>query len=169
MDLKSYQVDARQTVVYPKQMANEYLAYGLMSEVGELCGAILAEGKSDVVRELGDVMWYLVNILWENGAVAGTALAGGPIVVKRGENLKEEVLILVKEASLFCDWMKKGIRDWRSLDRREMVDCANKCIYTVERICFFSGVDFYEVLKVNRDKLYKRLEEDKLHGSGDYR
>lgn len=164
MELKEYQNLARQTVVYPKQMANEYLSFGLFSEVGELHETYLEGSRTDLIREMGDVMWYLVNLLWENGFVAIDLPLGK---IRQGPD--EQMMQLCADASKFGDWMKKGIRDWRQLVRQEVKEAVGACVHGIERICMLKGISFQEVLEVNVEKLFGRKENGSLHGSGDYR
>lgn len=164
MDLKEYQNLARQTVVYPKQMANEYLTFKLFSEIGEMQEAFLKGDRGAFSKELGDIMWYLVNLLWENGFVA-TGLPAGKVC----ENVEEQIMQLGADAANFGDWMGKGIRDWRPLRREEIWEVVGKCVYGIQRVCMFQGISFQEVLEGNVEKLFGRKEKGTLHGSGDDR
>ena len=66
--LDMYQLDAIHTAIYPKEKALEYCLLQLAAEAGECAGKL---GKSirkgepfeveDMVKELGDVLWYIAN------------------------------------------------------------------------------------------------------------
>jgi NTP pyrophosphatase (non-canonical NTP hydrolase) len=71
MTLNEYQTQAYSTSFY---QAWEYPYLGLASEAGEVCDKVkkyLRDGgvfpKDDVVRELGDVLWYIANIAKDLG------------------------------------------------------------------------------------------------------
>ena len=60
-----YQKKAKETAIFPKEKALEYLALGLSSESGEVAGKIkkIIRDKSklnpnDIGAEIGDVLWY---------------------------------------------------------------------------------------------------------------
>lgn len=68
MQAKEYQESTKQFAIYPEDKAIEYLALGLSSEAGEVCGKVkkFIRDKTDVDSliesvnaELGDVMWYV--------------------------------------------------------------------------------------------------------------
>lgn len=67
--------------------------------------------------------------------------------------------------------LKKSVRDESKLDLRdtaiakEMGDCA----WYLFRLASDFGYPMNEILRMNYGKLSKRLEKDKLHGSGDDR
>ena len=71
-----YQYRARQTALYPKERALEYLSCGLAGEVGELCGKIakyyreddpdklnaLVKVQAGLKAEIGDILWFLAEL-----------------------------------------------------------------------------------------------------------
>lgn len=69
MDFTEYQIFTRTTAVYPLQEAQEYLVYGLVSEVGELTALLKREIRDRELvdnialqKELGDILWYLARL-----------------------------------------------------------------------------------------------------------
>ena len=72
-----YQDAAESTAIYPDKGDNLYYpALGLAGEAGEVCekikkimrdqkGFITQENEDELVRELGDVLWYVANIASE--------------------------------------------------------------------------------------------------------
>jgi NTP pyrophosphatase (non-canonical NTP hydrolase) len=67
-DFDIYQQLAAQTAIFPPECALEYTALGLCSEAGEVAGKIkkclrgdhdLETVKSQIMYELGDVLWYV--------------------------------------------------------------------------------------------------------------
>lgn len=70
MDLDKYQKLARETAIYGRR---EYPYLGLCGEAGEVAevykkilrednGHIGQKGREKLVKELGDVLWYVANI-----------------------------------------------------------------------------------------------------------
>ncbi len=68
MQLSAYQIAARRTAIYPEEAKVTYPALGLAGEVGEVCNKIkkvtrdglsIDDIRSDLFKELGDVLWYL--------------------------------------------------------------------------------------------------------------
>ncbi len=68
MTFADYQEQAAQFAVYPKDREREYLALGLISEVGELAGKLKKEIRDGVdlteaiLDEISDVMWYVSQL-----------------------------------------------------------------------------------------------------------
>ena len=69
----SYERLAKQTAIFPKDKALEYLALGLTSEAGEVAGKIkkiIRDGKGNkeaIAYEIGDVLWYCAVLASELG------------------------------------------------------------------------------------------------------
>ncbi len=79
MDLCEYHAAARSTAIYPESARVMYPALGLAGEVGEVCekikkvvrdgnGAFTAEKKQEIIKELGDVLWYVANLAEDLGS-----------------------------------------------------------------------------------------------------
>lgn len=71
----AYQDFTDTTAIYPDDNAQEYLMYGLVSEVGELAGKMKKElrdgtvfSRDDFIKELGDVLWYVGQLASSNRA-----------------------------------------------------------------------------------------------------
>ena len=74
-----YEKLARETAIFPKEKALEYLALGLTSEAGEVAGKVKklirdgedVEGfemkKIAIASEIGDVLWYCAMMAQEVG------------------------------------------------------------------------------------------------------
>ena len=79
MTLNEYQEKARTTAIYPNQGNNwVYAPRGLVGEAGEVAekmkkairddgGVITPERKEMIVKELGDVLWYIAILAVELG------------------------------------------------------------------------------------------------------
>lgn len=80
MTFNEYQEKARVTARYPKIGAGfVYPALGLAGETGEVLekvkkimrdenGVVSEEKKREIIKELGDVLWYVSQIAFELGA-----------------------------------------------------------------------------------------------------
>lgn len=74
MDIKTYSEEIKRTVApIDKEKNNIHFLMGMITEIGELTDAFkknLAYGKevdwTNVVEELGDLMWYVINFCNEN-------------------------------------------------------------------------------------------------------
>jgi len=83
MDFKEYQTESRKTAMYP-ELGNTFLypILGLLAEAGEVADKLkkhmrddgittpaqLSEGqKTELCKELGDVLWYLSQLTTECG------------------------------------------------------------------------------------------------------
>jgi NTP pyrophosphatase (non-canonical NTP hydrolase) len=73
MDFNEYIVKTQETAIYPVHRAVEYCMLGLASEVGEVAsvrkkairdGYSYADEREKVSKELGDVMWYIAQLLY---------------------------------------------------------------------------------------------------------
>lgn len=73
-----YQEFTRETAIYPKETALQYLTLGLTGEAGEIAnkvkkvirddnGQLTLEKATDIAKELGDVLWYLTRLSDELG------------------------------------------------------------------------------------------------------
>ncbi len=79
MTFEEYQDSARKTAIYPNKDNNFiYPTLGLVGEAGEVAekikkvlrdenGIISEEKRGEIVKELGDVLWYIANLSKEIG------------------------------------------------------------------------------------------------------
>lgn len=77
MDFQEYQDRSRETAVYPDRGRNiVYPTLGLAGEAGEVAekikkvlrddgGSVSEEKRREILRELGDVLWYVAQIATE--------------------------------------------------------------------------------------------------------
>ena len=71
----------------------------------------------------------------------------------------------------FCEKIKKSIRDGDGITKRDekILKELGDIIWYLARVANDCGYTLNEVMAKNYEKLSKRLEENKLHGSGDNR
>lgn len=78
MKLTEYQEKAMETAVFPEQYGLVYTALGLVGEAGEVAekvkkvlrdcnGELSQERKEQIMKELGDVLWYVSALCTELG------------------------------------------------------------------------------------------------------
>ena len=83
MTLNDYQEKALETAIYPKEFKSIYPSLGLSGEAGECadkvkkvirdCGAEFTdEKKSEIAKEIGDVLWYCANLANDIGYTLDT-------------------------------------------------------------------------------------------------
>lgn len=77
--MDDYQVNAIDTRMYPQDMAVPYCALGLTGEAGEVAekvkkiirdkgGVVSDEDKHELLKELGDVLWYVTDFADQLGS-----------------------------------------------------------------------------------------------------
>ena len=85
--LNEYQSEAIATAIYPIEEAVNYPILGLVGEAGELAnkwkkvirdkgGDLDASTRSDLVAELGDVLWYVAALARDLGSNLNDVAAG---------------------------------------------------------------------------------------------
>lgn len=81
-DFNAYQIEAYRTAVYLRAIAIPYCIMGLAGETGEVAetvkklyrddkGILTDERKAKLVKEMGDVCWYLAALCTEIGVDLG--------------------------------------------------------------------------------------------------
>ena len=69
MNFQEYQDFVNETATYPNRGTSTYPAFGLVDEVGELFGKFKRRLRGDnpqptdedILKELGDILWYLTE------------------------------------------------------------------------------------------------------------
>lgn len=76
LSVQEYQRFTKTTAIYPQHQATNYLGLGLASEAGEVAGVLkkwvrgdysTKEAQEKVIKELGDVLWYVARLADELG------------------------------------------------------------------------------------------------------
>ena len=76
LTFQNYQERAAETAIYPKEKGLEYTVLGLVSEAGEVAGKVKKiirdnngiisdENKKELLKEIGDCIWYIAAICTE--------------------------------------------------------------------------------------------------------
>ena len=169
-----------------------YLPLGLADEAGELAEKISAftaraiaitgidsfnphpVSKTDILKEVGDVVWYCARILDERGidlSVSASMEYLGPATL---DHIALEVATL---AGRVAGRSKKYIRDgagWDLDEKREKLyapqaDAIVRIIAALKTLCRFFGTTLEHVLHENQQKLQSRKDRGVLQGDGDNR
>lgn len=164
MTFDEYQEACRATAIYPKELESEYLAMGLISEIGELAGKIKKQIRDDVNLtkqihdEAGDICWYSAMLC----------------------NSKSVSMGHMVEASR--DWFTGFQYSWNRIAK--MTKCAGDMLaklkepnfthlqdvlFELRHLLHLHGTTLEAVCEANIAKLQSRQERGKLGGSGDNR
>ena len=87
MDINTYQQQAATTAVYPESAKYVYPTLGLCGEAGEVAekikkvirdngGVFTEEKKKEIIKEVGDVLWYIAALLSDLGVTMDEAAVG---------------------------------------------------------------------------------------------
>ena len=170
MELIEYQEIVNETAVYPKEMGLAYTTLGLVGEFQEFCNTQTEKG---LLKEFGDVCWYLA---------ASCREIESPFHLTFNPDWKQPVgqmhLGFLREVTIndcnrilgeICEIVKKHYRDENGIDN---INLANLYMKFSKNLCDLGrdyGVDIELALQTNYDKLMKRKELNMLKGSGDDR
>jgi len=211
MNLSDYQKAAIHTKIYPPNHCYSYPTLGLSGEMGEVIEKILKYKKTeeiifdnsifsfackeeielDLIKEIGDVFWYLACLCDEYGKDFEEVVNFDPetfvfkIDPTRPEELETLLFVLSIEACKISETTKKILRDELpqhgngigneisfepSEEKTEKIFGHFKIIFvTLVTIVVWFNFDLSFILDTNVKKLAKRAEEGKIGGSGDNR
>lgn len=172
MNFQEYEEKAITTKVYAEEVAKPYVVLGLCGEFGEFVEKLYKKVSPDLIlKEVGDILWYSAAIRVE--------LDLKPLEWPAVGEMNEDALFEMQEKiGVIAEQMKKYLRDdWKEgetefpEERKEKIHSALKDIL-VELQCLAAkgfGKDLQTIAAENIEKLAKRKEEGKIHGSGDLR
>lgn len=164
--LEQYQDFTPTTAVYPREQGVTYLTLGLNGEAGEVAQKIL-DGKRDLEKELGDVLWYVVQLCNEID-VSVTDVVDFTATPSRATEASTQYIVvdLFQTCAAVAEGQKKSIRDDAPFDTASaLVGVLNNWIKLTRTL----GYDVGDVLETNVEKLTDRQARDVLHGEGDDR
>ena len=177
MKLNEYIEKARTTALYPNLGNNLYYPTlglaGECAEVVEKCNREDVE-TAEIVKELGDVMWYVANLTVEYSMTLDPIMNWTYV---DSENLDyviaDTIDTMVINAGKVCEASKKIMRDSEGEipdAKFDMVyDALNMIVTNVAMLANILDTSIEEVMQTNIDKLLSRKERGQLKGDGDNR
>ena len=179
MNFSTYQQLSARTAIYPREHAVVYPALGLVGECGEIAnkfkkvlrddaGAIQPEKRTQLIDEIGDVLWYAAGLARDLGIRVHDQWA--VLLPKYLPTLSKCVLRITSLAGEIASAVEF------QLDQT----CADEPIARIEHrianivqfcncILFHLGSNAAEAMQLNLDKLFSRQERGTLKGAGDNR
>lgn len=184
MFLDEYQEKAVSTAIYPSSVTLIYPTLGLANEFGELIEKIHTK-PNEVPKELGDVLWYIANVVNDLeetlGNVAG--LIGAPKTrfnsfqqwVDNNNHtfvFNDSLALLTIKIGNICGLVKKLYRDDNELTKIRRCKILSELAWVLAGVSNFAttaGLHLTNVAEQNLKKLAGRKERGTLHGDGDDR
>lgn len=187
MRLVDYYNTARSTAVYEAPFL--YPAMGLAGEAGETLDKLFpvqvengpAYATEDVVKELGDVLWYVVNVAHDAGIpfmeVADRATGGLRCDTfeelqfqrVRADDRRSPYLLLAVHTCAFAEMAKKVIRDGKKINPGRCRELLVLIMLDLCSICDRLGLSLGDVAAENSAKLLSRQARNQIKGDGDNR
>ena len=179
--LRQYQLTAHKTAIYPRRkdqavMAETggvvYTALGLCGECGEYYDAFSqyhatpSSSSNLVIKEAGDVCWYLVEFLAELDIPVDVLINSEAFQAGRAGR------IAIYYACNCAELIKKGIRDAGRINSETLTKIIANLQLLWASLNYdlrVMGLSMEQVLEENNKKLLSRLDRGKLQGSGDNR
>lgn len=166
MTLKEYQQEAVKFRT-PESDNAEYLRLGLIAEVGEVAGKLAKKIRDGVfdekafIKELGDVLWFVVNLLDYRGNETDFILS----FIEKGlatvsyKYAYEPVNILSLASSA-------GALVFKECDADEGI---SGIMYNLACLAMLNGYNLSQVAEINLAKLRDRQFRGVINGNGDER
>ena len=181
MLFKEYINGINHSLRFPDSMpAPMYLGLGIMGEGGELVQKLYspASNLEDIIKEAGDVLWYISMFLRETGCtlfdVMGTDnFADAYITMQDTVTVKDNpVEDFALQCLLLSEHFKKVARDNNSQVHVRIIEIKGTLYHIIRHlllILIMYKLDITEVLQTNIDKLQKRKKDNTIQGDGDNR
>ena len=137
-----------------KDSGNEYIAYKLFSEVGEVIGSYAKQKHQNkhgnLIEEIGDCLWYLYAFQIHNGNSFGI-----PNGVTSTTSIEDVLIDLSRHAGYILQGYAEPINTRKFVQVSVMID-------SLMTLCELSGFTYLEAMQKNCEKL------DKRHGKGQF-
>ena len=174
MKLDEYQSNAKKTAIYPGELT--YPALGLCGEIGELLSAIRAYDDDEILKEIGDVLWYVANVAADAGLTLSKVM--GRKTFPNSDTVQfvddaESLDAIVLASGVIAENVKKTLRDDGGelcARRRTDIKKALKIIVCeLSLVCWAYSTQLVDCAKINIEKLQSRQDRGTLTGDGDNR
>jgi hypothetical protein len=155
-----------------------YPALGLADEVGELLVKLTsAAGPEAVHAEMGDVLWYIVNLAADCNIPVHKLVEGCETCAEIEDRGllpgAHQFVMLAADAGAICGLVKKLYRDDNSKlthDRREKIrEGLGTILLRMAAVTTFRKWSLGAIARENLAKLASRQTRGALHGDGDNR
>jgi len=186
MFLNEYQDDAISTAIYPLTTSIYYPALGLAGEYGELIEKMHKGDHGLILKEMGDLLWYIANLANDLECTLTEMLALIGCTATRFEQL--ELFALDSRGGLqvgnprdfmgikigaICEKVKKLYRDDDGiLTAERRTNILTSLAWVLIGICVLSSefsVRVEPIAELNLRKLASRKQREVIHGDGDTR
>ena len=175
MRFNDYQNEAVALAIYPGVLS--YPTLGLCGETGELLVAIRTlDARKEVLKEAGDVLWYIANVAKDAGLTLSNVFDGEDFSVTWGRvscNRNETGIRLAIAAGIVAENVKKTLRDDAGVlqpDRQANIKYAlREAGLALRTIAETFDYSLGLCAEANLKKLQSRAARGKLHGDGDDR
>lgn len=174
MTPQEYTGHAAKTAVYPREHERDYLALGLLSELGEVAGVLKRVLRDDAGvltaeralagrKEVGDCLWYLAMLStctsdyqWNGEAFCTLTEWPEPFVLNVTLHAAAGYVVAAAAA------VEGGMYGARDFDYSDVVDALVRCARLF-------GASLEECAVINVAKLSDRAGRGVIHGAGDAR
>ena len=170
MKLKEYQTIIKKIAVYPKQFGYGYCMLGLIGEFEEFLDAIISGSTQRMIKECGDVWWYLTALCSEHGLNVEHTYPSTNSFKIDPRSQRALVSQFHRDLGALSETTKKYYRDGAfSLTQDQIKILVIDLAHTLRSIAEISKLDQEVIFETNYKKLMKRRETNTLAGSGDDR
>lgn len=167
-----YQKKASVTAIYPRNFQLIYPLLGLADEISEVYEKIqdsrgFDSPKEEIIKELGDVMWYCAAICNDLSMSLGDIMRSQVACLSRinGVDLYD---VLIKRSGHLLGKSKKLIRDKNFKVDTDYIRIVQEDLFAiVEAIMSYDEIN--KIMVKNIQKLASRMERGVLKGDGDNR
>lgn len=196
MNISDYVEKARSTAIYPKEARFYYPALGLAGELGEIIDKLtllpkeVPSHKEAVIKEAGDLLWYVVNTAIDAGVPVLNFTGHNPhnftdlgLFQHPSKDTRSPLIKLSIHVGRIAEIAKKMIRDDRlrvdafqpiddklTSEKQAIVhDSLEEIVRCLCSIAKEWSINMDDVAQANIDKLFSRKKRGVLQGEGDNR
>lgn len=186
MLLNAYQEQAMDTAIYPSNATVFYTTLGLAGELGELVEKIYLGLQQGIVKEAGDMLWYIANLAADLDATLPEMLTFIGCPATNFEQLEVWVLenrasprissptaLLSVKVGEVCDSVKKMYRDDNgelTVKRRtHIVSLLAWVLFGLSSQMSTLDLRLTPIAELNIKKLANRKQRGVIQGNGDSR
>lgn len=180
MNFETYQIESRKTAQYPNVGQNFiYPSLGLMGEFGELAekikksmrddnGIVTESRRNDIIKESGDVLWYIFNLASELGIKIENCHPT-VIVDTSLEGFIFEIYHYLYKVIYQIDCMRLSEKTINEHPINSIKHNLSTALFIIEVFLRKSNSSLEEAMQINIDKLHDRKNRGVISGSGDNR